>query len=84
MGLATLLERVNIKIRKVFPKYYFYFIFLVLVCCVVEENVCKGSIKPQCLTRFGFYSPQEPNHAQIYQKVLAIEHLRWQYKVKKK
>ena len=34
---------------KKFSKYSFYFIFTVLVCCVVKENVFKASVTSQSL-----------------------------------
>ena len=37
------------KFLKVFPKYSIFFILIVISCCVVEYNVCKGSVNIQGL-----------------------------------
>ena len=44
----------------------FKFIWSVLICCVVEESVCKGAIKSQCLNIWSPQSLPKPNYAYIF------------------
>ena len=42
--LATLLEGADIEFFKVHSKSYLLILLLVLICCVVRDNVLKGGV----------------------------------------
>ena len=72
---ATLLEGADIEFFKVHPKSYLLILLLVLICCVVRDNVLKGGVNTQSLVTkchiskyFGAVSKYV-----LYTYVLAVE-----------
>ena len=73
-GLATLLEGAGCIFMKVLTNFSFYFLFSVLLCCVVEDNVFKSCVNTQSIVIECHLGIPSPNYAGIHEKVLAIEY----------
>ena len=63
------------------PKKSFYLLFVVILSCVVDENVCKVYIKSQSLEICLPQGLPSVAYGAIYGKVLASEHLKQSTKV---
>ena len=55
-------SKVPVFFMKVLKKFSIFFIFLVISCCVVNENVCNRRVNTQGLSLKRFYGLPSVNH----------------------